>query len=381
MRELAIYVHFPFCQKRCAYCDFPSSTGKEQLIPAYLESVTMEFTAQKALWEEAVFPTVFFGGGTPSLLPPEDLISFLQTIQATGRLAKGAEVTVEANPGTVDRAKLARLRVAGFNRLSLGVQCQDERLLKIIGRIHDRSQAEKAVADARAAGFDNVNLDLIFGLPGQTEQAWAETLKWAMGLSPTHLSCYGLQLEAGTPLAAAVAAGRLQLPGEDETAAMMEAAMTLLPTCGYEQYEISNYAKPGYDCQHNQIYWARGNYLGLGAGAYSNQDLLRWGNPEDLEEYIGQMMADGRPGRELEQLSKGQAVLETIMLGLRMRRGVDTADFAARWGALEDWVGEAARDLLAEGWLETAGAYLRLTAKAVPVSNAVIGKLCDALID
>ena len=381
MRELAIYVPFPFCQKRCAYCDFPSSAGKEGLIPPYLAAVAREFAAEEVHWAESLFPTVFFGGGTPSLAPPDELIRLLETFRATGRLAEGAEVTLEANPGTVDRAKLAALRAAGFNRLSLGVQCRDDGLLKLLGRIHDRRQAEAAVADARSAGFANINLDLIFGLPGQTRQEWEATLKWAVGLGPTHLSCYGLQLEEGTPLAAAVASGQLRLPAEEETAGMMETAMVLLPEFGYEQYEISNYAKPGYACRHNQLYWERGDYLGLGAGACSTLGFLRWSNPADPEAYLRQMAVEGRPNRDLERLSDRQAVLEEIMLGLRLRRGLDKVAFARRRGPLDNWVGEAARYLIAEGWLETAGPYLRLSQKAVLVSNAVIGRLCEALID
>ena len=208
MKSLALYLHLPFCKQRCRYCDFFSTTGKEELIPAYRRALTEELYRQKTFWLDSSFSSVFFGGGTPSLWPAEELGRVLQAIKDTGRLWENAEITLEANPGAVDLPKLKMFKEVGVNRISLGVQSGEDRLLRAVGRIHTVADAERAVRQVRAAGFDNLNLDLIFGLPGQTTADWERTLRWAIALRPEHLSCYGLQLADGTPMMLDVAAGR-----------------------------------------------------------------------------------------------------------------------------------------------------------------------------
>lgn len=381
MPNLALYIHIPFCVQRCRYCDFASSTGKEALIPAYRHALITELQREEGFWKDARISSVFFGGGTPSLWPANEICRVLEAIMGTGRVAENAEISIEANPGTVDAAKLTAFRHAGFNRISIGAQSSEDRLLKAIGRIHSVAELEQTVSRARAAGFDNLNLDLIFGIPKQTATDWEHTLHWAMSCQPEHLSCYGLQLEEGTPLAKDVALGRVALPSEDEIADMMDLTMKFLPAAGYEQYEISNYSRPGYQCRHNLHYWSAGDYLGLGAGAVSTVGFNRWTNTEGIEAYLESVGSASGPLREGETLTPRQQMAEAVMLGLRLREGVDASAFARRFNiSLEDLLGEAIRPLIQDGWLVEADGGLRLTMRSVPVSNEIIGRICGELL-
>jgi oxygen-independent coproporphyrinogen-3 oxidase len=379
---LALYIHLPFCRQRCRYCDFISSTGQEHLIPDYRVALSREFLQQRHLWQEARITSIFFGGGTPSLWPAEELARILETVTDSGRVNSGAEITLEANPGTVSREKLQTLYRAGFNRISFGVQSGDDRLLQAIGRIHTRTDAEAAVEMAYDAGFANLNLDLIFGLPGQSLTDWEKTLDWAVTLQPTHLSCYGLQLEEGTPLAEDVKAGLAKLPSEDGVADMMEWVMDFLPAHGWGQYEISNYRREGWACRHNLTYWRRGDYLGLGAGAVSTIGVKRWSNTGSIRDYLNGVTNLGAPWREVEYLSDHQVMAERLMLGLRLLEGVDkTAFLAQHHVTVESVIGDALDELKQGGWVIDAEGFLRLSKKAVIVANQVIGRCCAALLD
>lgn len=382
MGGLGLYFHIPFCRSRCLYCDFTSTTGMESAIPAYCAALLCELRREWEMGTKESVDSIFFGGGTPSLLEARDLAGVLEYVQKLTDVAPGAEITLEANPGTLDLPKLARLREAGFNRLSLGVQSSHDQELGRIGRAHNRKEAETAFNLAQAAGFNNINMDLIFGLPGQTLKSWEETLDWATAVNPEHLSCYGLQVEEGTAMAEAVRRGHIVLPPEEETVAMMEWARRSLPNHGLAPYEISNYARPGRECRHNLRYWQAEDYLGIGAGATSTRGLSRWSNTDDLLDYIRGVEEEGVPRREYERLTEREKLVEAIMLGLRMTGGFNWTALWKRWGAAYRGVTEAIlANLTAEGWLIQEGAMVRLSEKAIPVSNRVIGELCAPILD
>jgi len=395
--SLALYVHIPFCQAKCPYCDFNSYAGLEGLMAPYVDALI----AEMALWQEqtrdARLSTVFFGGGTPSFLPLAETERILAALRRSFRLAHGTEITVEANPGSADSARLAGLRRLGLNRLSLGVQSfQDNELSASggLGRVHSAAEARQAYRAARRAGFENVNLDLIYGLPGQPLEAWQRTLTEAIDLRPEHLSLYALTLEEGTPLAADVAGGRLPAPDPDLAADMYLWAGETLAAAGYQQYEISNWALTGRRCRHNLVYWHNQPYLGLGAGAHSCLGGFRFATVRDPRRYICQVMATsasppagglgrqaGRPSapafltdlRHLEAavaLTDARAMAETAILGLRLVEGLSLAAFRRRFGVdLLSVYGPAVADLTALGLLERAGGCLRLTHKGRLLSN------------
>ena len=377
MNELALYVHIPFCRTRCRYCDFVSSTGHENHIPQYLDSLITEFHEQREIWEGRTISSVFFGGGTPTLLDAEDVNQVLNGIVQTGKVSPIAEISIEANPGTIDAIKLKELRKSGFNRLSIGAQCKDDELLRMLGRAHLRRDVEVAIENSRSAGFGNINLDLIFGLPGQSINQWSETLCWAIELKPEHLSCYALQVEDGTPLANEVALKKLILPEESDVVSMMKLTREMLPALGYKQYEISNFAKEGYACQHNITYWKGNDYLGLGAAAFSTVGNGRWSNSVEVIDYIGLIMEQGAPCRKREELTERTRMVEAVMLGLRMTEGLNWEAFRERWGSQSDIFEEDKAALIKEGWLMQDGAFLRLTEEGIPVSNLVLYRICE----
>ncbi len=385
IKPLALYIHIPFCRKKCLYCDFTSFPGRTEDFDTYLHALTQEIELR--LSSGMTIASLYIGGGTPTVLPATALAGLLATVRRVAQVLPEAEVTVEANPGTVTEADLALLRQAGVNRLSLGAQSGQDRLLQTLGRIHTVRQVEMTMAAARNAGFTNINLDLIFGLPGQSVAAWQETLEWATALRPEHLSCYGLQVEAGTPLAARLTAGELTLPGEEETSAMFLFNTEFLPRAGYRQYEISNFARcfpaegGDYRSRHNLAYWRYDDYLGLGLAAYSGIAGRRWVNLDDLEQYIN-ALRDGRlPVAEVEEIPPSTAMAEMIMLGLRLTSGPDPVAFEKRWGvSLEEIIGERAAPLVAGGFLvKEAGTY-HLTPRGMLLSNQVIAELLVPLL-
>ncbi len=385
MESMQVYLHIPFCVRKCAYCDFASYPGREMQMAAYIRCMEKEIGLRAAQYGPVPLSTVYIGGGTPSLLPPELLGQALDCLLAHFPLLPGAEVTCEANPGTLAVEILRMLRAKGVNRLSLGAQAKQERLLHTLGRIHDWDQVESSVKLAREAGFDNLNIDLMFGLPGQTAADWRESLGAALALSPQHLSLYGLILEEGTPLFETVSQGMLSLPNDATERAMYEAARRMTRASGMHQYEISNFALPGYECRHNLGYWQGAYYLGLGAAAHSRMDCdpnkgayARFGNTPSLDEYLQKMEAGVFPLAEYKQIPPREAEFETLMLGLRVLRGVSDLDFQKRHGRkMQEAFGKKIGPLKEKGLLTYRAGHLKLTRRGMDVQNAVLVDLMD----
>jgi len=377
MRPLSLYIHVPFCAKKCAYCDFASWPGRETDWRRYFD----EITAEIRLWSgntdlglasgDCRIRSVFIGGGTPTLVDAGYIERVIDACRGIASFEADVEITVEGNPGTLTPEKLAVYRRAGVNRLSLGAQSFDDGLLKALGRIHTAAQIKQAVAMARDAGFDNLNLDLMYALPGQEMAQWRDTLDAAVALGVDHISAYSLIVEPGTPMAARVASGAATVPDDDAVNAMQREAISRLSAAGYERYEISNYAKPGFECRHNLTYWRRGDYLGLGCAAHSLLRGRRFHNPDALEDYLSGM-------RRLDEvaLTRQDAMEETLMLSTRTARGLDLAAWARDFGAPFNQGRERALARLEAGGLIEAGdGFLRLTTRGMEVQDAVVLEL------
>ena len=374
MEAISIYIHIPLCVKKCAYCDFASFAGRMPQRDAYIDAVCCELRTQAAFFGRRQVRTVFFGGGTPTLLTGAQVQTIMDTLRKSFDFLPDAEITMEGNPGTLTRENLAAYRKAGVNRLSLGVQSMDDDLLTAIGRIHTAEQAKEAVRMAREAGFDHLNLDLMYGLPGQTVKQWKETLTAAIALGAEHLSCYSLILEEGTLLYEQAENGTCApLPDEDAVCEMDEVTLRMTQEAGYARYEVSNYAKPGKACRHNIVYWECEPYLGVGLSAHSDMDGRRFYNSSDWEAYM-QLAKSGLHAREQEgEGSREDRMFERMMMGLRQTRGVDCARFERDFGVKPQqvWDEQIAR-FMADGLLETAGNRLRLTARGIQVMNSVL---------
>ncbi len=354
MQSHSIYIHIPFCQHRCNYCDFNTYAGLEKLIPAYVQALQREiFLIANTMEEKLPVHTVFFGGGTPSLLPASALTQILHTLKANFAAQHDAEISLEANPGTLTENYLCELRNMGINRLSLGMQSANPRELKFLERIHDYADVIHAVQWARRAGFDNLSLDLIFGLPEQRTKVWVESLKLALELAPEHFSLYALTLEHGTPLGSWAARGLIPEPDPDLAADMYELATEMLDVAGYQQYEISNWTlasnverreSPDLACLHNLQYWRNQPYLGLGAGAHGFANGLRTVNVLSPKAYIQRLSTSNvQPATifprtpatiEANSIDRDTEMRETMFMGLRLtREGVSDARFLARFGS------------------------------------------------
>ena len=363
MIPLGLYIHIPFCRRKCAYCDFLSEAGSGADIRArYVEAMCREIS-ERSGGEDA--DTVFFGGGTPSMLSPREISGILVAIRAGFHLLPDAEITMEANPDTVTPDTLHGYRDSGVNRMSFGVQSLRDGLLAELGRIHSADQARNALVMASAAGFANLGVDMMFGLPGQNARGWREELREALALGITHLSAYELTLEKGTPLGD----NPPPLPGEDEVVAMWEATAEETSRAGFNRYEVSNYARAGRECRHNMKYWRDEEFLGFGAAAWSSRKGVRTGNIRSIEGYLGQ---DGFHPAETDQPDPHKKMAETLMLNLRTVEGCGEADFLARYGehAL-DGFSAAIAPHLAEGRLERAGGRLRLTPQGFMLANEI----------
>jgi len=370
----SLYIHIPFCKKKCNYCDFVSYAGKEELIDDYVEALVEEIKTPSVLTLFGLLPlvkgekkrgglkTIYFGGGTPTLLSSQHFEKILCSIP----YALSSEITIEANPGTADKAKLKELRQLGINRLSIGAQTFNDNHLKTLGRIHNSKQIHQAVEDARSAGFDNINLDLIFTLPGQTLKEWENDLKIAIDLNPNHLSTYNLMIESGTPFFDQ----KISL-SEELDAEMYEFTIDFLKGKGYKHYEISNFAKPGCECQHNLNYWKNGNYLGVGAGAHSHINGKRWANPDSVEAYINTPTSflplskgENAESALADEARGGQR--ETLFLGLRLLAGLPVEQFAG----FEPEVAE----LLQDGLLTRENNHYQLSERGLFLANLVFEK-------
>ena len=372
-----VYVHIPYCVRKCAYCDF-CSVPRDDTAEEYPDALCREIELSRdRLPYEGPVPSVFFGGGTPTALPAAVLIRILDTIRKTYEVRSDAEITVECNPGTASYADFVKLRTAGFNRLSLGLQSANDELLKAVGRIHTYDQFLTAYRAARSAGFQNVNVDLMHGLPGQTREDYLDTLQKVCGLGPEHVSAYALILEEGTPLSAQVRAGKILLPDEDAVADMEDAGMAFLRSRGYERYEVSNFAKPGYACRHNLIYWNDEPYLGFGVAAHSSakgeEEWLRWSNTESIPEYLRKLRRGRLPTAETLHIDGREEMFEVIMLGLRKVAGIPRAAFSDRFGiTLEQAFPDAFLNVQANGWWADDPARYALTPRGMDHLNTAL---------
>ena len=374
MHDIGLYVHIPFCRHKCSYCSFVSYQSRETDIAVYLCALKAEL-AQRV--DGRPMRSIYFGGGTPSLLSPEQLEDILAAIASLTAVDKAAEITIEANPGTLDAAYLTAVRGLGVNRLSLGAQSMNNRELDLLGRIHKAAEVQEAVHCARSAGFENLNLDLIYGLPGQGLADWQRTLDEAVAMMPEHLSLYALTLEVETPMWRAIKEKSLPDIDPDLSADQYEMAEDLLAAHGYRHYEISNWAEEGRECRHNMVYWQNQPYLGVGVAAHSWLDGHRMANTENLDEYLA-TFAGKRPllpdmdeviGLDLE-------LAETVILGLRLEAGVDINSLKNRFGIdVLSYYSQPIREMVDSGLMKHTGEYIRLTRRGRLLSNEVFWRI------
>lgn len=372
-----LYIHIPYCRTKCQYCSFlsyPCHIGE----PDYLDALTrrMRDMAGYPWFKKRRFASIFIGGGTPTIYDGASLVLLLNACFDNFKFIDQPEVSIESNPNTISLAKLQQCHDAGVNRLSIGVQAFDDRLLSILGRSHSAQDAIKAVSAARQAGFDNINLDLMYGLPGQKVTDWQETLKSAISLAPEHLSMYQLSVDEGTPFAELHRQNRLSLPDDDKIIEMEDFTYTFVDKHGYIRYEISNFGKKGYFCRHNINYWRNGSYLGLGAGAVSCFSGLRLTNTDDLALYM-EMADKGQDAfADGEALSNEASFRESVIMGLRMLRGVSLSELRCRYGIdPREYYGERLRLFLEQDLIYLDDDCLRLTTKALPVANQILSEL------
>lgn len=413
---LELYIHIPFCVRKCAYCDFLSFPSGEEERALYAERLTEEIEEAGAASGDYVVTAIFLGGGTPSVLAPEQTEGILAAVKKSFHVAEDAEITTEVNPGTADREKLKAWKQAGINRLSFGLQSAENKELQLLGRIHTMEDFLESYQAAREAGFDNINIDLMSALPGQTVSSWEKTVRTVAALQPEHISAYSLIIEEGTPFCRLFGEngdeeeeqrlrqtmGIPDLPDEDAERRMYYDTETILRESGYHRYEISNYAKPGYECRHNKGYWTGTEYLGLGLGASSytsirrkegsggkisasgeeDRQLERYSNVRDFKTYLSLGREDFKAGRQIEErelLTEQTRMEEFMFLGLRLTEGISEEEFFKRFScSLEAVYGkvldELGRQELIERYEREGAAFWRLTRRGIDVSNYVLAE-------
>ncbi len=377
---LGLYIHIPFCRRVCPYCDFNVYARQEHLVPAYLAALQRELNLWAERLRHRTLQTIYLGGGTPSLLEPPQVDKLLETIFQQFRVLDGVEVTLEANPETLTPEKLAEYRAAGVNRLSIGVQTLARHGLKVLGRAHRPETPMAALRAARVSGFENVNIDLIYGWPGQSRQDWIRDLRTVLSWEPEHLSLYALTIEPGTPYERGVRRGVLHPLDDDTMAEFAELAAELLAAHGYEHYEISNWARSGnWRSRHNLIYWRNGYYIGAGAGAHGYLDGQRTVNEPIPARYIERLQHDELPIVQSEFIDQRTEVVETMILGLRLvTDGISATAFRARHGIeLAELYAPVLTELAALELIEWDGESLRLTPRGVWVANEIAVRFLD----
>jgi oxygen-independent coproporphyrinogen-3 oxidase len=380
MSTFSLYVHIPYCQAKCPYCDFNSYAAATFPEASYAQALAAELRCYAAAppWRGATIATIFFGGGTPSLFQPATIGTILDAAAACFSLAPDVEISLEANPGTVERTRLAGFRSAGINRLSFGIQSFQPDLLRTLGRVHDATDSRAAIAAARAAGFANLNLDLIFAVPGQRRAAWAADVAEVLRYAPEHIAAYNLTYEPGTPFHTMRSRGQLVPLDEEDELWMYEHARTALAAAGYVHYEISNFAQPGYAARHNLGYWRGVEYLGIGAGAHSYATVpgwgRRWANERIPERYVAAVTRGGPVATE-EELSYETAAAEFLVFGLRDLAGIDPTAFRARFGRSLDDVHPEVVPLCADGWLVERDGRLALSERGLLVADTIFSTL------
>ena len=374
--KLGIYIHIPFCRSKCDYCDFYSLAGREDQMDRYQKALLAHLKETAPLAQGYPVDSIYFGGGTPSYYGAKRIKELLAHLSKLFQVEKDAEITVECNPDSVDLKSLRILRKAGVNRLSMGMQSAQEEELRAIHRIHTPQQTNQAVEAARKAKFTNLSLDLIYGLPGQTTESWKATVEHALSLIPQHLSCYGLKVEEGTPLARRVAEGEV-LPDDDQQADLYLWTVGRLERAGLPQYEISNFAKPGYESRHNLRYWLTRPYIGFGPGAHSDFGGRRYSFVRDLDAYIRGVLEGGDIIDSSELIPQRERCGEYLMLRLRTVQGVDGREYRHTYFMDFAPLEARLREFAAQGWAEEADGRWRLTPKGFLVSNQLIGDLLD----
>lgn len=375
-KKLGIYIHIPFCASKCGYCDFYSFAGHDELMNKYQDALLKHIEESAGQMAPYYVDTVYFGGGTPSYYGAKRVCELFNALKRSARVLKAAEVTVEMNPDSVRPRELAMLRAEGVNRISLGVQSANDEILRLIGRRHSFKQAEKAVDAIRRAGFDNLNVDLIYGLPSQGKNDWAYTLTRAIALRPEHFSCYGLKLEENVPLYASYHNSPL-LPSEDDQADMYLYTVEELQNYGYLQYEISNFARPGRESKHNIKYWDLDDYMGFGAGAHSFVSGTRYSFVRDAERYAAGVDGETDIIDEYEKVDSLGLAAEYLMLGLRRTRGISREEYRQVYRAGFDKIEEMLREFEKKGWAVFEGGRWRFTSSGLLLSNILIGALLE----
>lgn len=386
-RELELYIHIPFCARKCAYCDFLSFAAPERAYREYVDKLIEEICGQSENFAGYRVTTIFVGGGTPSILPAWLMEAIFAALYEYFDIAEDAEITLEANPGTLTMEKLETYLQCGINRLSIGLQSADDRELKYLGRIHTYDDFLKSYQRAREAGFTNINVDLMSAIPGQDVHSWKTTLRKVMMLKPEHISAYSLIIEEGTPFfdryGAAADDGKKDgilclpdLPDEETDREIYHLTRELMAAQGYERYEISNYARPGYECRHNIGYWTGAEYLGLGLGAASYTFGFRYHNTADLKEYLSLNLYEaGAAARDIQEQSLEDKMEEFMFLGLRLMRGVSGSEFLERFGHnMWNVYGAVLPKLQEQGLIDTDAPWVRLTDLGIDVSNVVLAE-------
>jgi len=378
--NVGLYIHIPFCLKKCNYCDFfsvplPSKEWLDRYTIALLEEIR-----QRAFYLQRVqIKTIYIGGGTPSLLTGKQLESIIRTIHSEFAVKDQVEVSIEANPATVDDRKIKEIIDAGINRLSLGVQSFFDEDLRLLSRIHNSLDVMQTVEKLHTQGLENFNIDLIFGIPGQNIDRWRKTLQLAVDCNPKHISTYLLQLDASTPLAQEIEQGTLELLDEDTEWHMYNEAIEYLQDSGFEHYEISNFCRPGFECKHNLVYWQAEEYVGIGTGAVSFINARRYINKEDVKQYLNRLQkGNSCIVEELEHMNSSSLLIDAIILGLRLCRGISVKEFKQRFGInIEDKYSKIISDYISKGLLKLEDEYLKLTKRGYFLSNEVFCQFID----
>ena len=376
MEKLSIYIHIPFCVRKCEYCDFYSMCDLS-LREAYVNALIAQIRSSRSQAKNKLVDTIYFGGGTPSLLSGEDVIQILRTVRSVFRVADDAEISLEANPGTLDPEKLSAYHEAGINRLSLGLQSADPRELQRLGRIHTKEEFENTFLLARLEGFQNINVDIMYALPDQTEQTLSDTLDYVIALDPDHISFYGLKIEPNTSF------GRddsieAALPEEDTQADMYLNSVEKLEEAGFLQYEISNFSKPGYECKHNLKNWKCMDYLGFGPAAHSFFEGNRFSYKKDIDVFIADPLQKENLYDEFEQLSYGDVAWQFVMLGFRLRLGIDIIEYGERFGDDFEarYLEKMAPFIDKQYILKTKTGY-RLSRRGLLISNYILSEILE----
>jgi len=372
VKSIGIYVHIPFCISKCLYCDFNSLAGMEKYIPDYFDALKKEIDGTK---EEAKVTSIFIGGGTPSVVDHAYIGELLEKLSNKFEITDTAEITIESNPGTLTREKLRSYKEYGINRLSMGLQSTDDRLLKILGRCHRFEEFINNYNEAVSCGFNNINADLMFSLPDQSLEDWDKSLEAMTALGLQHLSCYSLIVEEGTPFYRLNEQGKLNIPSEEMDREMYKHAKDYLGSKGYVHYEISNFARDNHECRHNLIYWKAQEYIGFGAGAHSYWGDYRFSNVIGIEDYIKGIKAGSQRAAQKDFISQKDSMAEFMILGLRLIKGVDREEFSNRYNIdPDDIYDDVIKKFVSQGLLHSDSSKIALTDKGLDLANIVMAE-------